>query len=229
MLLYRFLNISDFQLHLKRPTNSCFVNNNFSEGLQAWKANMDIQPVLNEYKAITYMCKYLSKTEDECSKAMKQAFVDARENNLGKFDEMIKIAQAYAANRECSVQEPVYQVMPELRLRKTFPGVHFLNSNLPNERYRMCKTPEELAELPEDSTEVFKKNILDRYLDRPNATFINGKYRSVNNVCYAIFHAYYYVDSKLNNKDETNDTIPSVLTDDLLEEGETSGYPVILP
>ena len=228
---YLALSISDdydFQLHLRRPTNSCFVNNYFAEGLLAWEANMDIQPVFNEFKAITYMCKYLSKSEDECSKAMKQALVDARDTNLGKFEEMISIAKAYASNRECSVQEAVYHVMPELWLRKCFPRVHFLNSNLPSERYRMCKSQEELAELPEDSIDVFKENMLDRYLDRPNSTFMNGKYKSVDKMCYAFFLANYYVDAK-SNVNEINDAIPSVLTDHLMEEGETSDYPKVLP
>ena len=37
-----------------------------------WQANMDIQPVFNEFKAVTYMCQYLFKTENQCSQAMKQ-------------------------------------------------------------------------------------------------------------------------------------------------------------
>ena len=72
----RALSISednDYELHLIRPPNSCFVNNYFSDGLKAWQANMDIQPVFNEYKAVTYMCSYFSKSEDQCSAAMKQA------------------------------------------------------------------------------------------------------------------------------------------------------------
>ena len=64
---------SEFEIHLRRPPNSCFVNNYFAEGLRAWESNMDIQHVFNQYKAVTYMCKYLSKSEDECSKTMKQA------------------------------------------------------------------------------------------------------------------------------------------------------------
>ena len=55
---YSALEISDdtdFQMHLRRPPNSCFVNNYFQLGLKAWDANMDIQPVINEYKAISYM------------------------------------------------------------------------------------------------------------------------------------------------------------------------------
>ena len=33
---------SDFQIHLKRQPNSCFINNFFSKSLQAWQANIDI-------------------------------------------------------------------------------------------------------------------------------------------------------------------------------------------
>ena len=39
----------------------------------AWEANLDIQPVLDYYKAVSYMSTYLSKSEDESSEAMKQA------------------------------------------------------------------------------------------------------------------------------------------------------------
>ena len=80
---YKALSISkdtDFDIYLRRPPNSCFVNNYFAEGLRAWEANMDIQPVFNEYKAITYLCKYLTKSEDECSQAMKQALNEGKEN-----------------------------------------------------------------------------------------------------------------------------------------------------
>ena len=33
----------------------------------AWEANIDIHPVFNYSKAITYMCNYLPKDEDESS------------------------------------------------------------------------------------------------------------------------------------------------------------------
>ena len=64
---YRSLEISDdndFQIHLRRTPNSCFVNNYFRVGLEVWEANMDIQSVFNEKKAVAYMCAYLSKSED---------------------------------------------------------------------------------------------------------------------------------------------------------------------
>ena len=76
---------NDFQIHFKRKPNSCFVNNYFAEGLMAWQANIDIQPVINHYKAVAYMCAYFSKCEDEASKAMEQAAKEAVENKVNVF------------------------------------------------------------------------------------------------------------------------------------------------
>ena len=70
---------NDFHTHYKMPPNSCFVDNYFCGGLMAWEANMDIQPVFNHYKAVAYICAYLSKSENEFSVAMKQAVRDAFE------------------------------------------------------------------------------------------------------------------------------------------------------
>ena len=64
---------------------------------------MDIQPVINEYKAISYMCAYLSKTKDCCSNAMEQALRESIEKRQNNFDQMRAIAHPYASNRECSV------------------------------------------------------------------------------------------------------------------------------
>ena len=58
-LYYKALSISkdeDLELPLRSQPNSCFVNNYFDVGLKALQANIDIQPIFNEYKAVTYMC-----------------------------------------------------------------------------------------------------------------------------------------------------------------------------
>ena len=129
-------NDSDFQIHLKRQLNACFINNFFSEGLQVWQANIDIQPVFNHYKAVTYMCAYFSKAEDKTCEAIKQTAKEALNASKTEFETMKAIPKAYSTKRECSVQEAVYHILPELWLRKTFPKVIFLNSNMPEKWYR---------------------------------------------------------------------------------------------
>ena len=61
---------SDYHLHLKRPLDSCFINNYFVAGIKGFAANVDLQPVFNH---ITYVCSYFTKDETECS----QAIIDA--------------------------------------------------------------------------------------------------------------------------------------------------------
>ena len=199
---YKVLSISedeDLELHLKRQPHPCFVNNYFDVSLKAWQANMDIQPIFNEHKAVTYMCQYFSKTEDQCSQAMRQAAKEALEDNMHYHDIMKTIAKAYLSSRECSVQEAVYHVLPELKLRRIFPAVCFVKTNLPEERVKVFLSEKELSELPDDSSNIFKKSNIDRYIEKPNATFYHGKYSALNYFCYAEFLAYYTLESKSNN------------------------------
>ena len=45
----------EYELHLKRDTKSCFINNyNPTLLLLAWQANIDIQPVFNYCKFVAY-------------------------------------------------------------------------------------------------------------------------------------------------------------------------------
>ena len=60
---------------------------------------MDIQPVFNEYKTATYMCSYFSKSEDQCSAAMKRAAKEALNNELGHFDTMKNILRSIPVNK----------------------------------------------------------------------------------------------------------------------------------
>ena len=99
---------------------SCFVNNYFDEGLLAWKANIDLQPVFTHYKAVTYMCAYFSKSEDETSEAIKQVAKVAFNANKSNIEQMRTIARAYATKRECSVQEAVYLVIARIMAYKIF-------------------------------------------------------------------------------------------------------------
>ena len=114
------------------------------------------------------MCTYLSKSEESCLYAIKQALKISIENKQNSYEQMKVIAQAYAPNWECSVQEAVYHRLPELRLRRVFAGVVNANTNIPEKRCKSFRSQQEISELPDESEDIFKKNMLDRYMDRPN-------------------------------------------------------------
>ena len=85
----------------------------------AWETNLDIQPVLDYYKAVSYMCTYLSKSEDESFEAMKQAAREAYESGKPVCERMKSVARAYRTYRKMPVQEAITIALPELWLRKT--------------------------------------------------------------------------------------------------------------
>ena len=70
-MLQKISDDDSFHLHVRWPTDFCFVENCVDVALLAWEANIDIQSVFHYYKAVTYMCCYLSKEVNECSKTMK--------------------------------------------------------------------------------------------------------------------------------------------------------------
>ena len=158
------------------------------------------------------MCSYFSKTETESSLAMKKVAEESKNLNLSFHERMKKQALDFLSHRQCSLQE-VFQLMPELWLRKTFPLSVFANTNLSEKRYRICKSQEDINKLPEDSVEVFKHNMLDRYMDRLDENQKAGNYIAVANICYAEFLAYYVLDT-IPKIDVTNHTQPDILQND---------------
>ena len=119
-------------------------------------------------------------------------------------DTMKTIAKAYLSNWEYSVQEVVYHILPELKLRRIFPAVYFVNTNLPEERFRVLLSKKELSKLPDDSSNIFKKSNFDRYVERPNATFCNGKCSVLDYFCFVEFLAYYTLEIKSVNISQMN-------------------------
>ena len=140
---------------------------------------------------------------------------------------MYKLASVYATSRQISLQEAISFTLPELWQTKCYPKTIFVNTNLPENRIRMCKSKAEIEELEPDSTDVFKRNMVERYIDRPNQTFRKGLYAAVDKLCLATFLAYYYV--QYTPTDE-NDSQPDILTEEISTmHHNLSGLPLILP
>ena len=66
--------------------------------------------------------------------------------------------------------------------------------------------------------------MIDRYIDRPNLSFVDGKYSILASFCFAEFLKYYYL-APFKSKD--NDYQPKILQDDLVEHNHVLGnnYP----
>ena len=220
---YNALTISidtEFQIHIKPEPNSCVVDNYFAENLQVWKATTDIQPIFNYYKAATYMRAYFPKAKDEMSEAMKQVAKETLLGNKSDYEKMKIIARAYTTRRKNSVREAVYLLMPVFWSCKIFPRVFFLNSNLPEKRYKIFKKNADIVELLYDSTNLFQRNMLDRYLDRPPQDYKNGKFNIIDKLCFAELLPLHYKEPKFVDR-SSNDCQSVDLEDALMESNHT--------
>ena len=101
---------SDFDLHLKRPIDSCFINNYFLAGIKGFAANVDLQPVFNHYKCITYVCSYFTKDETECSQAIANATKEAKSTNMNIRDGLDKKLELLFFLQEKLAHKNVYTI-----------------------------------------------------------------------------------------------------------------------
>ena len=99
-----------------------------------------------------------------------------------------------------------------MKLKRVFPAVYFVDANLPEERLEVLLPEKELCRLPDNnSPNIFKRSNIDRCMERPSATFCNGKYRVSNDFCCAEFIANYTLENK------TCEYQPDELDDNLIE------------
>ena len=69
---------------------------------------------------------------------------------------MTAVVNAYLNKKKCSVQECVYHVLLGQWLKRTFRGVIFANSNIPEKGFRIFLSKNENMVLPKDSEDIFK-------------------------------------------------------------------------
>ena len=102
---------------------------------------------------------------------------------------------------------------------KGFPGVLYVNSNILEKRVRMMLSKKETAELPEDSPDIYKRNMMNRYMIRPHDALFKQ-------LCYALFIKRY----QLLTKAFENNSQPEELVDKLVETNHStsSSYPKLL-
>ena len=67
---------------LKRKPNELRINNYNPACLEAWRANMDIQFVLDVYACAMYIVSYISKAQKGMSELLRQACDEARKEIL---------------------------------------------------------------------------------------------------------------------------------------------------
>ena len=131
-------------MHSERNPGSCFDKNYNPVSLKVWEANLDIKYVGNYYKPLICMATYIFKVR-KCK---------ADKKPKGKCLQWKSSIFIY------------YKYTPTVCTMSTVCTVCY-TENLPENNIRMIKSKEEFEVLSDDSTDIFKWNIINRYMDCP--------------------------------------------------------------
>ncbi|PJE78258.1 ATP-dependent RecD-like DNA helicase [invertebrate metagenome] len=154
------------KIFLKREPKEMRVNYYNTTVLQAWKANLDLQFVLDPYACAMYIVSYISKSQRGMSTMLEQASKEAAEGNMDLKRQVRHIGNKFLNFVEISAQEASYLVL-QMPLTRASREVVFINTSLPKDRVFLLKSQEQLKDLPKNSTDIESDNIIKRYARRP--------------------------------------------------------------
>ena len=100
--------------------------------LLAWKANLDIQIVLEPYGCALYVVRYISKSQRSMSAQLEAVAKEARKGNLDIKKQVRHIRNVFSNCVEVSAQESVYLAL-QIPLTKGTQNVVYINTCTPAE------------------------------------------------------------------------------------------------
>ena len=153
-------------IYLKRSPSEIRINPYMKHLLDAWKANHDMQYIMDPYACAMYIVAYMSKSQRGMSQLLHKACEETKKGNMTLKESVRHMGNKFLNSVEISAQEAAYLVL-QLPLTNCTRSVIFLNTSHPDERTFMLKDQETLEEMPKESTDIACGNTITRYSQRP--------------------------------------------------------------
>ena len=159
--------INKKKIFLKRNLNEIYINNYMYHLIDVWKANHDIQYVLDPYSCVVYICDYLMKNNKSMSKLLENAAREAKSGNMDLKHSVRHIGNKFLNCSEMSEQECAYSLL-ELPMTQSSIKVEFINTSEIHNRVFIAKPDHILQKMNPDSEKIKQMNNIDRYTIRPH-------------------------------------------------------------
>lgn len=166
---------------LKRSPQEIRINNYNKATLEAWRANIDVQFVLDVYACATYVASYVTKAQRGMSELLRKATEEARQGNQSLKQQVRCVGNKFLNAVELSAQEAAY-ICLQLPMRRASRQCMFINTSPPEGRVTLLKPAKILESLNDEDEDIECSNILKRYEDRP---------QELENISLAEFCAWY--------------------------------------
>ncbi|XP_062579577.1 uncharacterized protein LOC134241554 [Saccostrea cucullata] len=174
---------------LKRSPQEIRINNYNRATLEAWRANIDVQFVLDVYACATYVASYVTKAQRGMSELLRKATEEARQGNQSLKQQVRCVGNKFLNAVELSAQEAAY-ICLQLPMKRASRQCMFVNTSPPEERVTLLKPAKILDSLDDEDEDIECSNVLKRYGDRP---------QELENICLAEFCAWYTVEDTKKN------------------------------
>ena len=187
---------------LARDVDEIYINNYNPEWIQAWDANLDIQPCLDFFAVITYITEYFTKDESGTSTFLNQAARKCAE--LGQIEQKRCMKNTFLTHREMGISEAFMKLLPEMRFKESSIGTEFFQTGKRTEMSRFIVRADCHEEKTHGQTEIFFTipNRDGSYYEKPN--WIDKYFRRgepLDKICSSHF-VKMYAPLSANNKKE---------------------------
>ena len=153
-------------IFLQRAPDESRINNYNAPLLKSWRANMDIQYVLDAFSCAMYIVSYIAKSQRGMSNLLYNACKEAKRGNLDLKKQVYMIGNKFLNHVEVSAQEAVYYILQQ-QLYKASRDVVFVNTAPQDDRVVMLKSHRIIEGLPNESIDVEAAGIITHYSQRP--------------------------------------------------------------
>ena len=184
---------------LQRKLLEMNINNYNPAVLRAWRANMDIQFILDAYACVMYVTSYMMKSERAMGELLKQVVKETRGDDIRT--QLRKLGTTFLNHREVSAQETAFRLL-SMPLKRQSRKVVFINTDPKNERATMTKPMSAINSLEDDDEDLYQTSLIDRYAARPD---------SLENMCLAEFAANYTAVSYTCGNDDGSEHTPNAM------------------
>ena len=142
---------------------------------------MDCQPVTDAYGCAVYVSAYMLKNNLTLSNLLKKVQKESEEGNLTVRNKLTKAASAFQNSHEVSGPEATYTLM-SMPVSHASRETVYINTYPSTQRMNMLMDKEMLEFMQDDSSDIWKKNLLIHYKNRPLI---------MEEMCLAEFAAWY--------------------------------------
>ncbi|XP_078621306.1 uncharacterized protein LOC144887780 [Branchiostoma floridae x Branchiostoma japonicum] len=150
---------------LQRHPSERNINQYNPKILATWRANMDLQFILDPYSCIMYITSYMLKSERAMSELLRKVAEESRGEDLKA--KLTKVGSAFLNNRELSAQEAAWK-QTSLPLHRASRARVFVNTAPKEKRVSMLKPQSVLQDMTDEDDNIFCTSLTDRYESRPN-------------------------------------------------------------